>query len=155
MMEEVLPRSWVTRVLPAEFLNLLLQTVVGVCLEAHHQMALPNELEKDVASLNDTLLHVVTVLQSVHLLDTTDMVEEIFMKGPKIGIRVREVILIALHADITEAHQEAGVPPDTNEEAAEVGAFLAVQMVIVVVTGMIARAGVLVREISVLPLVRG
>lgn len=85
MMEEVLPRSWVTRVLPAELLNLLLQTIVGVCLEAHHQMALPNELEKDVASLNDTLLHVVTVLQSVHLLDTTDMVEEIFMKGPKIG----------------------------------------------------------------------
>lgn len=151
MMVEVLPRSWVTRVLPVEFLNLLLQTVVGVCLEAHHQMALPNELEKDVASLNDTLLHVVTVLQSVHLLDTTDMVEEIFMKGPEIGIQVREVILIALRADITKAHQEAGAPPDTNEGAAEVGAFLAVQMVIVVVTGIIARAGVLVREISILP----
>lgn len=118
-------------------------------------MALPNELEKDVASLSNTLLHVVTVLQSVHLLDTTDMVEEIFMKGLEIGIQVGEVILIALHADITEAHKEAGVPPDTYEGTAEVGAFLRVQMVIVVVTGIIARAGVLVQEISVLPLVRG
>jgi hypothetical protein len=76
---------WV--ILHAEPLNLLPQTMAGLCQEVLLWMALQSALEKGVASLSSTHLHVGTVLhlQPVHLEVPTVMVEEIFMKGTGIG----------------------------------------------------------------------
>lgn len=157
-MVEVLPRSQVSRVLHKEYLNLMLLTVAKVYLGAHLRMVSQSASEKGVASLNATLLHVGTELLSVHLLDLTDLVGEILMKGTEIGIQATEVILSAPHVDITEAHREGEVPPDTNAGGAQVGAFPVVQMVTVAVTETIVKVGVqyavLVLEISDFPLVR-
>lgn len=83
-MEEVLARRPVIRVLAIKRLTLLLLTVAGICHKAQLQMVLQSALEKVVALLNATLLHVGTVLQSVHLPDPSNMVEET-LKGIEIG----------------------------------------------------------------------
>lgn len=134
--------SWV--ILHAEPPNLLPQTMARLCQEALLWMALQSASEKGVASLSNTPLHVGTVLhlQTVCLEVPTVIVEEIFMKGTVIGIQATEVIMSAHHVDGTEAHGEAEALQDTVAGEVEVGALLAVQLVIEVITGIITVAGV-------------
>lgn len=74
-------------VLLAKSLNLLPLTMGGVCHKVDRQMALPSALEKDVASLNVTHLHVGTAphLQSNLLGGPTVIVEGILTKETVIG----------------------------------------------------------------------
>lgn len=137
-MEGIQRVHWV--VLHAKPLNLLLPTMTKVCREILLQMVLQSASEKGVASVTSTHLHVDTVLhlQSGHLAVPIVMGEEIFMKGTVIGIQATELIM---SAHVTEVHREAEAHQDTMVEEVEVGAFLAVQ-VIVAVTGIIAEARV-------------
>lgn len=83
MMEGALPRRQVIRVLAIKPLTLLLFTMAVMCHKALLQMVLQSVLEKVVALLNATLLHVSTV-HSVHPLDPFNMAEET-LKGIEIG----------------------------------------------------------------------
>lgn len=115
--------------------------MAGFCQEVLLQMALRSALEKGVALLIATPLHVGTVphLQSIHLVDPSVMVEDL-MKEIVTGIQATKVILNAHQEHIMEMHEERGVPPDTKAEEAEVGVSLAVRIITVAVTGIVAEA---------------
>lgn len=122
-----------------------------VCQEALLPMVLQNALEKGVVLLIVSPLHVDTVLhlQSVPHAGPTLTVEEMLMQGIAIGIQATEVTQSAPHKDVTEAHHEEGVPPDTNAEEAEAGVRLAAQVLTMVVTGSAAGVQCVVQVLQI------
>lgn len=127
------------RVLHQKLLSHLALVLAGIYLETVFQMELQHESEKAVASL--IVIHlqdaIAPHLLSVHLTGLIIRVGEIF-RGIVIGTQAIEAILVALHQDSTDSHQEAEVHPDTDAEV-EVGAFLTALGVRVIEVGALCE----------------
>lgn len=123
------------KVLHQKLLSHLALVLAGIYPETVLQMELQNESVKAVASL--IVIHlqdaIAPHLLSVHLTGLITRVGEIF-RGIVIGTQAIEAILVALHRDGTDGHQEAEVPPDTSAGVG-VGVFLTALGVRVVEVG--------------------